>query len=139
LIHPKTRAIKLIDFGSATRIPQDPYNQTCNLFYGTKKFASPEAVRGDPYCPDAQESWTLGSLLFVLLFKLDPFSSDDEILNVDIGKRIAKFQNAALAKHGGTGKAFISDNAVEALRWMLEKDPADRLHVVDILDLSLFS
>ncbi|KAJ3099884.1 hypothetical protein HK100_004810 [Physocladia obscura] len=149
LIHSKTRQIKLIDFGSATCVPS-PDSKTPNLcenFYGTKKFAAPEAVQGDPYDPEMQESWALGTLLFVLLFKLDPFTSDEEILNTDIVKRIAKFRN--VAKNKGKEAAAIvvvdeeltgvlgdiSDLAVEALVAMMEKDPVKRVRVKNILKL----
>ncbi|KAJ3132001.1 hypothetical protein HK100_005780 [Physocladia obscura] len=151
LIHSKTRQIKLIDFGSATLVPS-PDSKTPNLcenFYGTKKFAAPEAVQGDPYNPEMQESWALGTLLFVLLFKLDPFTSDEEILNTDIVKRIAKFRNVAKNTTNNKAKEAvfiadkeltgvlgdISDLAVEALVAMMEKDPVKRVRVKDILKL----
>ncbi|KAI8918040.1 kinase-like domain-containing protein, partial [Entophlyctis helioformis] len=77
MIHTKTREIKLIDFGSTTKL--EPGIST-NIFYGTKKFAAPEAIQGKSYFPDAHEVWALGTLLYVLLFKMDPFKSDDEVL-----------------------------------------------------------
>ncbi|KAJ3294591.1 hypothetical protein HDU76_006941 [Blyttiomyces sp. JEL0837] len=143
LINTKTRQVKLIDFGSATAITSE--NETCQLFYGTKKFAAPEAVRGEPYKPDAQEAWALGTLFFVLLFKLDPFTNDQEILNTDIVKRIHKFRNAmnervstVTSGSGGGGGHVVSDYAVDALQHMMEKDPEKRIKVKDILDLPVF-
>ncbi|KAJ3221340.1 hypothetical protein HDU81_010725 [Chytriomyces hyalinus] len=150
LIHTKTRQIKLIDFGSATAVPKpgDDSPNLCENFYGTKKFAAPEALQGDPYEPEMQESWALGTLLFVLLFKLDPFTTDEEIVGTDIGRRIAKFR-AAAAKNGPvTGKqrgshdnditgvlGDLSDDAMDALVRMMEKDPKRRIKVKDILKL----
>ncbi|KAJ3024572.1 UNVERIFIED_CONTAM: hypothetical protein HDU68_007997 [Siphonaria sp. JEL0065] len=149
LINTKTRQIKLIDFGSATPVPlpNDPNPNLCENFYGTKKFAAPEAVQGDPYDPEMQESWALGTLLFVLLFKLDPFTTDEEILGTDINKRIAKFR-ALAAKNVAQRRAHpqgvdeltgvlgdISDDAVDALVVMMEKDPTRRIKVKDILRL----
>ncbi|KAI8849450.1 kinase-like domain-containing protein [Chytridium lagenaria] len=131
LINTKTRVIKLIDFGSATSV--DPY-KTCDLFYGTKKFAAPEAVRGEPYYPESQEVWALGTLLFVLLFKLDPFTTDDEILTVDIGKRIERYREAA---GGGVG-LDISEEAVKSLKMMMEKDWARRIKLSEIRGLPVF-
>ncbi|KAJ3214909.1 ATP-dependent Lon protease pim1 [Dinochytrium kinnereticum] len=132
LINTKTRTIKLIDFGSATLT--DP-TKTCELFYGTKKFAAPEAVRGEPYHPEAQEVWALGTLLFVLLFKLDPFTTDEEILTTDIGRRIARYRNASV---GGGGGLDISDEAARSLKMMMEKDWARRVRLSDIKDLPIF-
>ncbi|KAI9347708.1 kinase-like domain-containing protein [Obelidium mucronatum] len=159
LINTKTRQIKLIDFGSATPVPQHPNESPalCENFYGTKKFAAPEAVQGDPYDPEMQESWALGTLLFVLLFKLDPFTTDEEIMGTDICKRIAKFRALAAKTvaqqrrshhhqqqqqvEGGGDELMgvlgdISDDAVEALAAMMEKDPTKRIKVKDILRLS---
>jgi serine/threonine protein kinase len=143
LIHVKTRQIKLIDFGSATHIdPNDP-NKTCTLFYGTKKFAAPEAVRNEPYIPDCQESWALGTLLFVLLFKLDPFTTDEEILSTDIGRRIARFKAAAArqstaSKGGESGGLQISDGVVALLKALMDRDPAKRMRVKEILRNPVF-
>ncbi|KAJ3401764.1 hypothetical protein HDU80_005717 [Chytriomyces hyalinus] len=150
LIHTKTRQIKLIDFGSATAVPKsdDESPNLCENFYGTKKFAAPEALQGDPYEPEMQETWALGTLLFVLLFKLDPFTTDEEIVGTDIGRRIAKFR-AAAAKNGPvTGKqrgshdnditgvlGDLSDDVMDALVRMMEKDPKRRIKVKDILKL----
>ncbi|KAJ3100886.1 hypothetical protein HDU97_001876 [Phlyctochytrium planicorne] len=153
LINTKTRQIKLIDFGSATAV--EP-NKTCELFYGTKKFAAPEAVRGEPYYPEAQEVWALGTLLFVLLFKLDPFTTDEEILTTDIGRRIARYRNVSSSKSaGGSSSAVgsssqtlssgstgggldISDEAVKSLKLMMEKDCAKRVSLQDIRFLPIF-
>jgi serine/threonine protein kinase len=149
LIHSKTRQIKLIDFGSATPVPEvdDPTPNLCENFYGTKKFAAPEAVHGDPYNPEMQESWALGTLLFVLLFKLDPFSTDEEIMGTDIARRIAKFRSVAaknIAQRRANPQGIdeltgvlgdISDDSVDALVAMMEKDPSRRIKVKDILKL----
>ncbi|KAJ3383819.1 hypothetical protein HDU84_003387 [Entophlyctis sp. JEL0112] len=150
LIHTKTLQIKLIDFGSATPVPASfAAPILCDNFYGTKKFAAPEAVTGKPYDPEMQESWALGTLLFVMLFKLDPFTSDDEILTADINRRIAKFRSA-YGRNAGARKADdffnddseltgelgdIGDATAEALAAMMEKDPSRRLRVKDILKL----
>ncbi|KAI9206963.1 kinase-like domain-containing protein [Polychytrium aggregatum] len=130
IINTKTRAIKLIDFGSAT--PMEP-GQTFTLFYGTKKFAAPEAISGEYYYPEAQEVWALGTLLYVLLFKMDPFKTDQEIVDLDIARRVHKLR---YPRHG-VGHD-ISDDAVEAILAMLEKDYQQRLSASEILKLSFF-
>ncbi|KAJ3087031.1 ATP-dependent Lon protease pim1 [Quaeritorhiza haematococci] len=128
LINVKTREVKLIDFGSATKF--EP-GKTCTLFYGTKKFAAPEAVNGEAYYPEAQEVWALGTLLYVLLFKMDPFKTDAEILELDICKRIQRHRNTP-------GGVPISDAALHALKIMLEKDWSRRLRMVEIRQLPFF-
>ncbi|KAJ3381045.1 hypothetical protein HDU92_005604 [Lobulomyces angularis] len=131
LINTKTREIKLIDFGSTTQLIP---GKQCSLFYGTKKFASPEAVGGEPYYPEAQEVWCLGTLLYVLLFKMDPFKDDKEILEFDISLRINRLR-AAGRENGG---ADISDSANEALLRMMNKDWKRRIRSADIIKLDFF-
>jgi len=132
LINPKTRQIKLIDFGSTTQyLPGRQFS----LFYGTKKFASPEAVGGEAYDPSAQEVWCLGTLLYVLLFKMDPFKDDGEIVNLEISARIARLR-ASGRLNGG---ADISDAAVVALTRMMDKDHTTRISSSDILKLAFFA
>ncbi|KAJ3110258.1 hypothetical protein HDU96_006761 [Phlyctochytrium bullatum] len=150
LINTRTRQIKLIDFGSATSV--EP-GKTCELFYGTKKFAAPEAVRGEPYHPEAQEVWALGTLLFVLLFKLDPFTTDEEILTTDIGRRIARYRNVSASSSssgvggssqtlsggsGGSGGLDITEDSVKSLKMMMEKDWTKRIRLNDIRNLPIF-
>ncbi|KAJ3291853.1 hypothetical protein HK104_005772 [Borealophlyctis nickersoniae] len=127
LINTTTRTIKLIDFGSATSLTA---GATSTYFYGTKKFAAPEAVRGNAYYPESQEVWALGTLLYVLLFKMDPFKCEDEILDLDVGERMH-----ALRTQGGV---TVSDAAVEAIKGMLEKDWSRRIRVGEILKLPFF-
>lgn len=108
--------------------------QKITLFYGTKKFSSPEALFGDPYDPAAQEVWCLGTLLYVLLFKMDPFKDDKEILRLDIWGRIERLR--ACGRQGGG--ADISDRARDLLVALLNKDSKRRIKCDDILDFSFF-
>ncbi|KAJ1536958.1 ATP-dependent Lon protease pim1 [Nowakowskiella sp. JEL0078] len=132
LINTNTREIKLIDFGSATSYHP---GQTCSYFYGTKKFAAPETVQGDAYYPESQEVWALGALLYVTLFKMDPFKTDIEIVELDISRRINRLKN--LGKENGG--ADISDEAVHALESMLAKDWRNRVALDHIKLLPFFT
>ena len=71
MIHPKTLEVKLIDFGSTMLVSDEP----TAVFYGTQKFAAPEAIREIPYVLEKQEVWALGTLLYVMIFKMDPFEN----------------------------------------------------------------
>lgn len=133
MINTRTRQIKLIDFGSATPIAP---GKTCDVFYGTKKFASPEAVQGLAYFPEAQEVWALGTLLFVLLFKMDPFKNDDEILDVDIEDRIE--YTIARSERDGAEGFQISNQAVELLKGMMDKEWATRMRLGEIMKMDFF-
>jgi serine/threonine protein kinase len=131
MINVKTRQVKLIDFGSLTELQRGVHIKS---FYGTKKFSSPEAL-GGLYSPELQEVWALGSLYYVLLFKMDPFKNDDEVLSLDIGKRIER-----ILTYGINGKMLdISEASVQSIRLMLEKDWGRRPRVDQLPDLPIFS
>jgi serine/threonine protein kinase len=127
MIHRRTLEIKLIDFGSAMPLSVHP----TTIFYGTQKFSCPEALGGNPYIPVQQEVWALGTLLYVLLFKMDPFANDDEISDLNIGRRMQRLRT-------GHYDFDVSDDAVEAITFMLSKNPEDRPTIDEILELPLF-
>jgi serine/threonine protein kinase len=130
MINIKTQQVKLIDFGSLTSIQRGQHVRT---FYGTKKFCSPEALRGS-YMPEIQEVWALGTLFYVLLFKMDPFKNDEEVLDLDISRRIERIR-----MFGINGQdVSISDAAFDALVKMLNKDWSQRPRVEQILQLPVF-
>ncbi|KAI8825072.1 kinase-like domain-containing protein [Fimicolochytrium jonesii] len=142
MINTRTRQTKLIDFGSTTQLIP---GKTTDIFYGTRKFASPEAAQGHSYYPESQEVWTLGTLLFVMLFKMDPFKDDEEIVDVDMEDKIASSIEKCREedeKEGATvheGDEFdVSEDVVEVLKGMLHKDWGARLRVNEVLTLPWF-
>ena len=130
MINVKTRQIKLIDFGSLTNLQS---GVTHNTFYGTRKFQSPEAIQG-AYLLEYQEVWALGTLYYVLLFKMDPFKNDDEVLQVDILRRMERI------RHFGVDGMLIniSDAAINSIKKMLDRDWTKRPAVCEILSLPAF-
>eukprot|EP00842_Homolaphlyctis_polyrhiza_P005356 jgi/Hompol1/5821/HPOL_004752-RA len=136
MIHTQTRETKLIDFGSTT--PLERNNRT-QVFYGTKKFAAPEALEGSGYYADAQEVWALGTLLYVLLFKMDPFKSDNEIMELDIERRIQRLRTTHPSAHGKTPQPiFVSNQAVELLVALMQKNYDRRPAIDEILGFPFF-
>ncbi|XP_030016680.1 PAS domain-containing serine/threonine-protein kinase isoform X2 [Sphaeramia orbicularis] len=73
--------IRLIDFGSAAMMAPG------KLFYnfcGTLEYCSPEVLQGNPYEGPELEMWSIGVLLYTLLFSENPFCGVEEILNAKL-------------------------------------------------------
>ncbi|XP_034039788.1 PAS domain-containing serine/threonine-protein kinase [Thalassophryne amazonica] len=69
--------IRLIDFGSAALLAPGKLFYT---FCGTLEYCSPEVLQGNPYEGPELEMWSLGVLLYTLLFSENPFCGVEEIL-----------------------------------------------------------
>ncbi|KAM9719277.1 PAS domain-containing serine/threonine-protein kinase [Menidia menidia] len=81
IIIDKCFHIRLIDFGSAAVLAPG------KLFYnfcGTLEYCSPEVLQGNPYRGPELEMWSLGVLLYTLLFSENPFCDVGEILEAKL-------------------------------------------------------
>ncbi|XP_041849004.1 PAS domain-containing serine/threonine-protein kinase [Melanotaenia boesemani] len=81
IIIDKCFHIRLIDFGSAVILAPGKlfYN-----FFGTLEYCSPEVLQGNPYEGPELEMWSLGVLLYTLLFSENPFCDVGEILDAKL-------------------------------------------------------
>ncbi|TNN36443.1 PAS domain-containing serine/threonine-protein kinase [Liparis tanakae] len=81
IIIDKCFHIRLIDFGSAvTMAPGKLFYNFC----GTLEYCSPEVLQGHPYEGPELEMWSLGVLLYTLLFSENPFCGVGEILEAKL-------------------------------------------------------
>ncbi|PWA25176.1 hypothetical protein CCH79_00005249 [Gambusia affinis] len=81
IIIDKCFHIRLIDFGSAAIMSPG------KLFYnfcGTLEYCSPEVLQGNAYEGPELEMWSLGVLLYTLLFSENPFCDVGEILDAKL-------------------------------------------------------
>ncbi|XP_056149879.1 PAS domain-containing serine/threonine-protein kinase [Lampris incognitus] len=73
--------IRLIDFGSAALlVPGKLFYNFC----GTLEYCSPEVLQGLPYQGPELEMWSLGVLLYTLLFSENPFCDVEEIMEAKL-------------------------------------------------------
>lgn len=63
VFNEKSHRIKLIDFGLA-----EPTSQQCTTWCGTKDYVCPSILRRVPYSNVLADVWSLGTLLFILLY-----------------------------------------------------------------------
>ncbi|KAI7906704.1 kinase-like domain-containing protein [Cokeromyces recurvatus] len=112
--------VKLIDFGSAVILPRSKRSQNRKVFtkfYGTISFASPEILMSKPYYAEPAEIWSLGVLLFTLLFGEVPFSDSKSACKGRI-----LFPDIA-----------VSQKARHLISSLLIKNPAQRPDIHEVL------
>ena len=76
LYNPKTKEIKLIDFGSASILSDCPYK----TLQGTGVYIPPEFYRSGSYHAFPAAVWSIGCLSYVLLDGFCPFNTQQEVL-----------------------------------------------------------
>lgn len=84
--------IKITDFGFVTSNKKCELSQT---YCGTKSYASPEILRGEPYDPRKADTWAIGVILYIMGTSRMPFDEsrgikriieDQKRLNLSWGK-----------------------------------------------------
>jgi protein-serine/threonine kinase len=100
-------------------------SQPINLLHSSERlwyllhldYAAPEALAGKPYSGPEQDVWALGILLYTIIYKENPFYSIDEIMDRDL--RVPY---------------IISDESIDLVRKMLERDVEKRYDIDQVLD-----
>jgi len=116
--------IKLTDFGAASYLRN--YNENnayfVNKFLGTLAYAPPEVLKGEQFGTIAQEVFSLGTILYLLIFGEIPFKSPEETLFLN---------NIYL---NAPKNVSCSQEVLNLIEWMLQKRPEDRPSLNSILN-----
>ena len=98
LYNPFTKQIKLIDFGSASLIPDGRYTK----LQGTEVYTPPEYHRQGTYSSLPGTTWAIGCLAYVLLNGDCPFNTPQEVVEFEV----LRFRNQRLDQGS---KEFLID------------------------------
>jgi len=135
-------ALKIIDFGMSKRVPRG-YDNKLSVLCGTPYYTAPEVIKGEYH--KAADCWSVGVVMFVMLFGYPPFYADPEKYgrreNEVIYKKIKKGFNPKV--QAGYGRHFpesipASDLARNLIKMLLRKSVAARLTAVEALDHKWF-
>ncbi|RUS22513.1 kinase-like domain-containing protein [Endogone sp. FLAS-F59071] len=107
--------VKLIDFGSAVLIPRHR-DRYFDRFNGTVCFASPEILTGALYRAEPAEIWSLGILLYTILYGEGPFDDYTQVITTP-------FRNPCV---------ISSPECTHLLTRMLNKHPDQRATIEEV-------
>ncbi|XP_075717483.1 PAS domain-containing serine/threonine-protein kinase [Rhinoderma darwinii] len=105
--------IKLVDFGSATRLQPGKLFST---FCGTTEYCAPEVLLGNPYPGPELEMWSLGVTLYTLIFGENPFCEVEEILEAELNPPFS-----------------VSQELHDLISGLLHRDPEMRMTLDELL------
>lgn len=106
--------IKITDFGAASYLKNSKKGCFVNKFLGTLNYAPPEILKGEQFGTITQEIFSLGIILYLLIFGEIPYENPSEIIySPNLIHKIPK------------GKT-CSREAFDLIKWMLQPRPENR-------------
>lgn len=81
LIRLDNDTVELIDFGSSAYVTE---GKKFDKFCGTGGYAAPEVLKGQKYDGPPQDIWSLGILLYTMIYGSNPFRTLDQIITSEV-------------------------------------------------------
>jgi len=125
LYNPETGRVTVIDFGFAVKT-----SKLCDDFSASPLYAAPEVLLFKPYDVTASDCWSLGILLFQMVYGRFPFAAKDL-------KELAHWVTTAEVTFRDELVVPSSPKYPEIkqmIKRLLEKDPATRMSSADLAD-----
>lgn len=105
--------VQLVDFGSSGYYRP---GLLIDKFFGTKGYAAPEILNGEMYSGPEQDIWSLGVLLYTLIYQENPFLQE----NVNMEALHIPY--------------ILSEDSLDLLRWMLNINSKYRPNIQQVLN-----
>ncbi len=123
--------IKISDFGFSKNVSTclDELSQT---YCGSKAYASPEILLGQPYEPKKADVWALGVIFYIFLTGSMPFKEESD--NQTILDQVILFRNRSLKMDFFIKNEKIRLATVNLMRWIFMLDWNNRPSISEILD-----
>ena len=122
----KDDIVKIIDFGFSVKGSKDSYQK---LFCGTPSYMPPEIVNKEKYIAQYSDVWSLGVLLYTMLYGRFPFKAkNDEKLFELINEADVKFPDTI----------YVSENIKKLIKKILNVEPKLRPTPEEIINDILF-
>lgn len=123
LVDMDTHEVKLIDFGAGTFINPDASKQAkLSDFHGTRVYSPPEWILTQTYHGDRAAVWSLGVLLFNMIYGDIPFEEDEDIVNCRL------YSKRNILKFG-----LLNRDVDDLIKACLNVNDAERIKIDDIL------
>lgn len=139
ILFDNTGRIMIADFGFATKFNRKSHKSStndgnpndesdlCSSICGTVNYEPPEIIRGDKYDPMKADSWSVGVILYVLMFKYFPFFSPSITDTVQLIL-------TSEVKYPDSMRSTFSGELCDILTSLLVKEPKERLYIEDVVN-----
>lgn len=137
LVNLRNGQLKLIDFGAGAFLTEQ--NQLFTDFHGTRVYSPPEWILQQRYYGDRATVWSLGVLLFNMIYGDIPWEEDADIINCqldDIKSRQNWSQNSSMAYRIGQQQHRDVDDLI---RLCLKLNDFERIKLDEILQHKWFN
>ncbi|RLV95824.1 putative serine/threonine-protein kinase [Spathaspora sp. JA1] len=125
LADKKRTVVKLTDFGFIREF--NPYSRRfLSTICGTTVYMAPELLKNEKYSGFSVDIWSLGVILYTMLYGVLPFDDDDELKT-----------RAMIISGEPQYTDRIPEEANQLIKKMLSKDPAKRPNLIEILNSEL--
>eukprot|EP01117_Protostelium_nocturnum_P019398 TRINITY_DN8405_c0_g1_i1.p1 TRINITY_DN8405_c0_g1~~TRINITY_DN8405_c0_g1_i1.p1 ORF type:complete len:279 (+),score=77.28 TRINITY_DN8405_c0_g1_i1:638-1474(+) len=122
--------IKLIDFGLCARIQE---GKLCNKWCGSQDYCCPEILQKKPYNGYSADVWSLGVVLYILLYAELPFGFKTRVKAILRGQEHPELH---FADKRNPNK--VSSDAKDLISQMLQVDSEKRISLDEVVKHSWF-